>query len=524
MNTINIDNKTQQQRDILKNKNFLSLNRQNKNKHIKPHHLGKLTARERINLLFDKNSFTELDRFRVHRCYNFNIHKTQILGDGVITGFGTINNRQIFAYAQDFTVFGGSLSEVHAQKICKIYDMALKIGAPIIGMIDSGGARIQEGVAALAGYGEIFYKNTIASGVIPQISIIMGASAGGAVYSPALTDFTLMIEKTSYMFLTGPNVIKEVTHEIISMEELGGAYTNNKKSGNSHFLYKSDIEAIQGAKKLLSFLPNNNTEQPSTHETNIYHNKTLNQQLKNIIPSNQNKPYDIKSIILCIIDNNSFLEIHKYFANNIVIGFAKINGHTVGIVGNQPQVLAGSLDINASNKAARFIRICDSFNIPIITLVDVPGFLPGLSQELGGIIRHGAKLLYAYSEATVPKITIILRKAYGGAYCVMGSKHIGTDLNFALPTAEIAVMGAKGAINILIKNQTMIKNNNTLNINNMLTEYHDKYETPYVAAELGYIDEIIFPEHIRAKLIQSLSILENKRIINLPKKHGNIPL
>ncbi len=521
--TISPDSKLVAQRELLKKKNAAALLGGGKARIERQHKSGRLTARERIDLLLDPGTFVELGRFRTHRCRNFGMDTKTVPGDGVVTGFGQIEGRQVFVYAQDFTVFGGSLSEAHAQKICKICDMALKAGAPIIGLSDSGGARIQEGVASLAGYADIFCKNTLASGVIPQISVMMGPSAGGAVYSPALTDFILMVRDTSYMFLTGPDVIKTVTHEKVTMEELGGAGTHNAKSGVAHFAFDSDTQAIQGVRNLLAFLPSNNAEDPPT-VTSHDAAQRREEKLKTIIPSQPNKPYDIRSIINLIVDDHHFLEVQPYFAQNIVVGFARMMGRAIGVVGNQPQVLAGALDIDASDKAARFVRFCDCFNIPIVTLVDVPGFLPGTAQEFGGVIRHGAKLLYAYSEATVPKITIILRKAYGGAYCVMGPKHLRADLNFALPTSEIAVMGAQGAVSIVMRKEIAAAKNKEERLSELVDDYVEKFQNPYKAAELGYIDEVILPEDMRPRLCQALMALQNKRDTAPQKKHGNMPL
>lgn len=497
-------------REILTQKNAQALLGGGQERIEKQHQAGKLTARERIDLLVDPGSFVELDRLRT------SLEGKKILGDGVITGFGQIEGRQIFLYAQDFTVFGGSLSEVVAQKICKIYNLALKTGAPVIGLSDSGGARIQEGVSSLAGYTDIFCLNTLASGVIPQISAIMGPSAGGAVYSPALTDFILMVQDTSYMFLTGPDVIKTVTHEEVTMEELGGANTHNSKSGVAHFAYPDDPQAIAGIRTLLSYLPSNNSEKPPSITCQDSPERR-DEKLKNIIPAQSNKPYDVREVIQCVVDDRHFFEVQSHFAQNMVIGFARMLGKSVGIVANQPQVMAGAIDINASDKAARFVRFCDCFNIPILTFVDVPGFLPGTEQEFGGVIRHGAKLLYAYAEATVPKITVILRKAYGGAYCVMGAKNLRADLNLALPTAEIAVMGAEGAVRVLHRDQPE-------RFKELVTEYSDKFQNPYQAAERGYIDEVILPEDLRPRFCQALLMLQNKRDSNPYKKHGNIPL
>ena len=489
----------------------------------KQHEAGKLTARERLDLLLDKGSFVETDKFVTHRCQDFGMDKNKVLGDGVVTGYGYINGRLVFVFSQDFTVFGGSLSGAYAEKICKIMDMAMKVGAPIIGLNDSGGARIQEGVVSLAGYAEIFLRNTLASGVVPQISAIMGPCAGGAVYSPAITDFILMVKGTSYMFVTGPDVIKTVTHEEVTKEELGGAVTHNKISGVAHFAADTEEECLLLIRELLSFIPQNNMEDPPLFPTKDEINR-MDESLKYMVPDNPNKPYDIKEIIRSVVDDNYFFEIQEHFAENIVIGFARLNGRAVGIVANQPAVLAGCLDINASVKAARFVRFCDAFNIPIITFVDVPGFLPGTSQEFGGIIKHGAKLLYAYAEATVPKITVITRKAYGGAYDVMSSKHIRGDINFAYPTAEIAVMGPEGAVNIIFREELLKASDPSVVKERLVEEYRAKFANPYKAAELGYIDEVIKPEATRPKLIRALEMLKNKRDSNPPKKHGNIPL
>ena len=489
----------------------------------KQHSTGKLTARERIDLLLDAGTFVELDRLRTHRCNDFGMGDKLVLGDGVVTGFGQVEGRQIMVCAQDFTVFGGSLSETHAQKICKLYDLALKIGVPVVGLVDSGGARIQEGVASLAGYAEIFYRNTQASGVIPQISVIMGPSAGGAVYSPALTDFVIMVRDTSYMFLTGPDVIKTVTHEEVSMEDLGGAKAHNAKSGVAHFSFDSDAHAIAGVRELLAFLPSNNAEDPPHAKTTDVPNRR-EESLKEAVPALPNKPYDVRDVIRAVVDDKHLFEIHAQFAENMVVGFARMMGRSVGIVANQPQIMAGAIDINASDKAARFVRFCDCFNIPVLTFVDVPGFLPGTEQEYGGIIRHGAKLLYAYAEATVPKITVILRKAYGGAYCVMGAKHLRADLNFALPTAEIAVLGAAGAVNVIMREEIAASRDKELRFKELVTDFSTKFQNPYKAAELGYVDEVILPEDMRPRICQALMLLKDKREVKLPKKHGNIPL
>jgi len=489
----------------------------------KQHEAGKLTARERIDLLLDPGSFCELDKFVTHRSSEFGMGDKKIPGDGVVTGYGTVEGRKVFVFAQDFTVFGGSLSGAYAQKICKIMDLATRVGAPVIGLNDSGGARIQEGVESLAGYADIFVRNTLASGVVPQISLIMGPCAGGAVYSPAITDFIMMVKDTSYMFITGPDVIKTVTHEEVSKEALGGAVTHNQKSGVAHFAAENEQAAIVMTRELLSFLPSNNQEEPPAQpcEDDPFR---AEESLKEIVPSNPNKPYDIKEVIKAVVDDKHFFEVQEHYAKNIVIGFARMNGRSVGVVANQPAVLAGVLDIDASIKAARFVRFCDCFNIPLVTLVDVPGFLPGTDQEWGGIITHGAKLLYAYAEATVPKVTVITRKAYGGAYDVMASKHIRADMNFAWPTAEIAVMGPEGAVNIIFRNELQKAADPAAERTRLTAEYREKFATPFKAAELGYIDEIIRPEETRAKLIRALELLKDKRQENLPRKHGNIPL
>ncbi len=488
----------------------------------KQHKKKKLTARERVNYLMDERSFEEIGVLVTHRTTDFGMEKEIYFGDGVITGYGTINNRLVYIYAQDFTVFGGALSETHAEKICKIMDLAVKVGAPIIGLNDSGGARIQEGVKSLGGYADIFYRNVQASGVIPQISAIMGPCAGGAVYSPAMTDFTMMVENTSYMFVTGPNVVKTVTNEEVTSEELGGAYTHASKSGVAHITSANDIECLEDLKALLSYLPQNNTEAPKKLDFKL--NDEIRDILSDIVPESPNKPYDMHHIISGIIDKDSFYEIHKDYAENIIVGFSRIGGQSVGIIANQPQFLAGVLDVNSSKKAARFTRFCDCFNIPLLVLVDVPGFLPGTDQEWNGIIVHGAKLLYALSEATVPKVTVITRKAYGGAYDVMNSKHIGADLNFAWPGAEIAVMGAKGASEIIFRKEIAASDDPVKKLAEKEAEYAKKFANPYRAARRGFIDEIILPKNTRRKLIKAFSMLENKEV-NLPKrKHGNIPL
>ncbi|HKX28186.1 MAG TPA: carboxyl transferase domain-containing protein [Blastocatellia bacterium] len=487
------------------------------------HAEGKMTARERIEFLLDEGTFEEFDKLKTHRCLDFGMQQQQPPGDGFVTGHGLIDGRAVFVFAQDFTVFGGSLSETNAEKVCKIMDLALKVGAPIIGLNDSGGARIQEGVASLGGYAEIFLRNTLASGVVPQISAIMGPCAGGAVYSPAITDFTVMVKNTSYMFITGPEVIKTVTHEEVTKEELGGAMAHNQMSGVAHFAAESEEDCLRLIRELLSFLPVNNLEDPPRRACDDPIER-VEESLNTLVPAESNKPYDIRRIIEAVVDNGYFLEIQEHFARNLVIGFTRLNGQPVGIVANQPAFLAGVLDIDASVKGARFVRFCDCFNLPIITFEDVPGFLPGVNQEHEGIIRHGAKLLYAYAEATVPKITVVTRKAYGGAYCVMGSKHIRTDLNFAYPTAEIAVMGAEGAVGILYRRELAGAPDPETARRERIEEYQDKFASPYVAAERGFIDEVIEPKFTRQKLIRALRLLENKRETNPPRKHGNIPL
>lgn len=487
------------------------------------HKKGKLTARERIDLLLDPGTFNELDMFVTHRSTDFGLDEQKFPGDGVVTGYGYIDGRLVYVFSQDFTVFGGSLSEAHAEKICKIMDLAMKNGAPVIGLNDSGGARIQEGVVSLGAYADIFLRNTLASGVIPQISAIMGPCAGGAVYSPAITDFIFMVQQTSYMFVTGPNVLKTVTHEDVTFEELGGAGVHNSISGVAHFISPGETDCILGIRTLLSYIPSNNLEDAPLILSNDSPNRT-EEALDTIIPDNPNKPYDMKTVIKYIVDEGNFFEVQEYFATNIIVGFARLNGRSVGIVAQQPGALAGVLDINSSDKAARFVRFCDCFNTPIITFVDVPGFLPGVSQEHNGIIRHGAKLLYAYCEATVPKITVITRKAYGGAYDVMNSKHVRGDINYAWPSAEIAVMGAEGAVNILFKDEIENARDPDQRRQELIAEYTEKFANPYIAASRGYIDEIIEPRYTRPKLITALEMLKNKRDTNPPKKHGNIPL
>jgi propionyl-CoA carboxylase beta chain len=482
---------------------------------------GKMTARERLDFFLDENSFEEFDKFVVHRSTDFGLDEQKFPGDGVVTGHGLVDGREVFVFAQDFTVFGGSLSETHAQKICKVMDMAMKTGAPVIGLNDSGGARIQEGVVSLAGYADIFLRNTLASGVVPQISCILGPCAGGAVYSPAITDFNVMVKDTSYMFITGPDVIKTVTHEDVTKDDLGGAMTHNSKSGVAHFAADSDEHALRITRELLSFIPSNNMEDPPFAATADPSDRAEN-ALNSIVPEASTQPYDIRDIIHYVADDGYFFEVQEFFAPNIVVGFARLGGNSVGIVANQPAFLAGVLDIDASVKAARFVRFCDCFNIPLITFEDVPGFLPGVNQEHQGIIRNGAKLLYAFAEATVPKITVITRKAYGGAYCVMASKHIRTDVNFAYPTAEIAVMGAEGAVGVLFRRE--IAQEDEAYRKEKIAEFEDKFANPYIAAERGYIDEVIEPRFTRPKLIRALSMLRNKRDVNPPRKHGNIPL
>jgi propionyl-CoA carboxylase beta chain len=487
------------------------------------HKEGKLDARERIDLLLDEGTFEELDKLVRHRCRDFGMDEQVIDGDGFITGHGLIHGRQVFVFAQEFTVFGGSLSETNAQKICKVMDLALKTGVPVIGLNDSGGARIQEGVVSLAGYADIFLRNTLASGVIPQISAVMGPCAGGAVYSPALTDFIFMVDKTSHMFVTGPDVIKTVTHEDVSKEKLGGAVTHNTQSGVAHFLATDDAECLRSIRELLTFLPQNNMESAPRGASSDPADRQ-DRELDSIVPAESNLPYDIKDIIHRIADGAYFYEVQEHFAKNIVVGFARMDGRPVGIVANQPAFLAGCLDINSSTKGARFVRFCDAFNIPILTFEDVPGFLPGVDQEFGGIIRHGAKLLYAYAEATVPKITIITRKAYGGAYCVMGSKHLRTDINLAYPTAEIAVMGAESAVNIVYRRDLIAAEDKATVRQQKTDEFRDRFANPWVAAERGFIDDVIEPHETRPKVIKALRMLENKVDTVPKKKHGNIPL
>jgi len=487
------------------------------------HREGKLSARERVELLLDEGTFEELDKQVTHRCTDFGMEAQKIPGDGIVSGYGRIEGRLVYAFAQDFTVFGGSLSETNAAKVCKVMDLALKNGAPVIGLNDSGGARIQEGVASLAGYADIFLRNTLASGVVPQISAVLGPCAGGAVYSPAITDFIFMVKDTSYMFVTGPDVIRTVTHEEVTKEDLGGPTTHNAVSGVAHFIARDDPECLSLIRELLSFLPPNNLEDPPRRSTTDPADRA-DPELDRIVPDESNLPYDMKDILHRVVDDGYFFEVQEHFAQNIVIGFARLDGRPVGIVGNQPAVLAGTLDINSSVKAARFVRFCDAFNIPIITFEDVPGFLPGTQQEFGGIIRHGAKLLYAYAEATAPKITVITRKAYGGAYCVMGSKHIRTDINYAYPTAEIAVMGPEGAVNIVYRRELQAAADPEALRVEKTGEFRERFANPYIAAERGYIDAVIEPHDTRPKLITALRMLENKRDTMPRKKHGNIPL
>jgi propionyl-CoA carboxylase beta chain len=487
------------------------------------HTKGKLTARERLEVLLDRNSFEEIDAFVLHRSHDFGLEKQRVLGDGVVTGSGTIDGRTVFVFSQDFTVFGGSLSEAHAEKICKILEMAMKVGAPVIGLNDSGGARIQEGVVSLGGYADIFLRNTLASGVIPQISAVMGPCAGGAVYSPAITDFTFMVKNTSYMFVTGPNVVKTVTHEDVSFEDLGGALTHATKSGVAHLACESEVECLQAVRRLVSFIPSNNMDDPPILDRKD-DPRRADERLNAIVPENPNKPYDMKDVIHAVVDSGDFFEVHDLYAQNIIVGFARLDGKSVGIIANQPAVLAGVLDIDASIKGARFIRFCDAFNIPLVIFEDVPGFLPGTDQEWRGIIKHGAKLLYAFCEATVPKITVITRKAYGGAYDVMNSKHIRGDFNFAWPSAEIAVMGPKGAVEIIFRKEIEKEADKVKALQEKEEEYRKKFANPYIAAGRGYVDDVFEPKLTRWKLIRALSLLYNKVDSNPKKKHGNIPL
>jgi propionyl-CoA carboxylase beta chain len=487
------------------------------------HKEGKMSARERVDFLLDEGTFEETDKLVAHRSNDFGMAEQKYYGDGLITGYGRIEGRLVFVFAQDFTVFGGSLSETNAAKIVKIMDLAAKMGAPMIGLNDSGGARIQEGVVSLAGYADIFLRNTLYSGVVPQISAIMGPCAGGAVYSPAITDFILMVDKTSYMFITGPDVIKTVTHEEVTKDQLGGARTHNETSGVAHFMAQDDAECLSMVRELLSFLPSNNLEDPPRKPCSDPIDRA-DEALDRIVPNQSNQPYDIKDVIHSVVDDGYFFEVQEHYAKNIVVGFARLNGKSTGIVANQPAFLAGTLDINASVKGGRFVRFCDCFNIPLVTFEDVPGFLPGTTQEYGGIIKHGAKLLFAYAEATVPKVTVITRKAYGGAYCVMASKQIRTDVNYAWPTAEIAVMGPEGAVDIVYKRELDGAKDRDVVRQNKIEEFRDRFANPYVAADRGYVDAVIQPRETRKKLIQALRMLETKRDKNPPKKHGNIPL
>src|SRR5436309_11674916 len=494
-----------------------------KERRERQHKNGKMSARERVEFLLDEGTFEETDKLVTHHCTDFGMEEQKIFGDGFVTGYGRIEGRIVFVFAQDFTVFGGSLSEANAAKICKIMDMAMKVGAPVIGLNDSGGARIQEGVMSLAGYADIFLRNTLASGVIPQISAIMGPCAGGAVYSPAITDFIAMVDKTSYMFVTGPDVIKTVTHEEVTKDELGGAMTHNNTSGVAHFMSHNDEECLLLVRELLSFVPSNNLDDSPRRATNDPWDR-VEESLNSLVPVESNIPYDIKDVIHAVIDENYFFEVQEHYAKNLIIGFARLDGRPVGVVANQPAYLAGCLDIAGSIKGARFVRFCDAFNIPLVTFVDVPGFLPGTNQEFGGIIKHGAKLLYAFAEATVPKITVITRKAYGGPYCVMASKHIRTDVNFAYPTAEIAVMGPEGAVNIIYRRELAAAKDLEKQRQQKVEEFREKFANPYIAAERGFVDEVIDPKYTRRKLITALRMLNTKRDSNPPKKHGNIPL
>ncbi|HVY10141.1 MAG TPA: acyl-CoA carboxylase subunit beta [Mycobacteriales bacterium] len=490
----------------------------------KQHAKGKMTARERIEALLDPGSFVELDAFMRHRAHDFGMQEKRPFGDGVVTGYGTVHGRQVCVFSQDFTIFGGALGEVYGEKICKVMDLAMKTGCPVVGINEGGGARIQEGVVALGLYAEIFYRNVMASGVVPQISLIMGVTAGGHVYSPALTDFTIMVDQTSHMFITGPDVIKTVTGEDVTFEELGGARTHNTKSGVAHFMSSDESDALELTRALLSFLPNNNMEQPPSYDETDLDVEQPEAFLDTLIPDSANQPYDIVTVIEHVVDDGEFLQVHALFAPNIVCGFARVDGHSVGVVGNQPMQFAGTLDIDASEKAARFVRTCDAFNIPVLTFVDVPGFLPGTAQEWNGIIRRGAKLLYAYAEATVPKVTVITRKAYGGAYDVMGSKHLRADVNLAWPTAEIAVMGAQGAVNILHRRTLADAADPDATRKELVTDYEDHFANPYIAAERGYVDAVIRPSATRVEVIRALRLLRSKRESLPPKKHGNIPL
>jgi propionyl-CoA carboxylase beta chain len=487
------------------------------------HRDGKLTARERVELLLDEGTFEELDKLVEHRCLDFGMAEQKVPGDGVVSGFGRVDGRLVYVFAQDFTVFGGSLSETNALKICKVMDLAVKMGAPVVGLNDSGGARIQEGVASLGGYAEIFLRNTLASGVVPQVSAIMGPCAGGAVYSPAITDFNVMVRDTSYMFVTGPDVIRTVTHEEVTKEELGGALTHSTRSGVAHFAVEDDRACLAPIRDLLSYVPSNNLEEPPLRET-ADPSEREEASLESLVPSDPAKPYDVRQVVLAVVDDRRFLEVHEHFAPNLVVGFARFAGRSVGIVANQPAHLAGCLDIDASVKGARFVRFCDAFNIPLVTFEDVPGFLPGTGQEFGGIIRHGAKLLFAFAEATVPKVTVITRKAYGGAYCVMSSKHVRTDVNYAWPSAEIAVMGPEGAVNVLHRRELAAAADPDALRRQKVAEFREKFANPWVAADRGFVDEVIEPRHTRRKIVAGLEMARSKRDRNPPKKHGNIPL
>jgi len=489
----------------------------------KQHAKGKMTARERLEKFLDPGTFREIDMFVTHRATTFGLDKKKHQGDSVVTGWGTVGGRQVYVFAQDFTVVGGSLSEVHAEKICKVMDLAMKNGAPVIGLDDSGGARIQEGVTSLAGYGYIFLRNVMASGVVPQISVIMGPCAGGAVYSPAITDFVFMVQDTSHMFITGPDVVKAVTHEEVSFEELGGAMTHNAKSGVAHFAAQDEEHCLGLVRQLLTYVPQNNLEDPPFFPTADPADR-LDEELQSIVPDNPNKPYDMKAIIRRVVDDGHFFEVHEHWAQNIIVGFARFGGFSVGIVANQPMAMAGALDIDASNKAARFVRFCDAFNIPLVTFTDVPGYMPGVNQEHGGIIRNGAKLIWAFAEATVPKVTVITRKAYGGAYIVMSSKHLRGDVNYAWPTAEIAVMGPEGAVNVVFRKEVAEADDPDAKRQELVEEYREEFANPYVAAARGYIDDVIEPAETRPRIIEALKMLQNKRDTNPPKKHGNIPL
>ena len=507
----------------LKRRDQLALEGGGAQRRARQHKEGKMSARERIDFLLDEGTFEETDKLVTHRCHDFGMAEQKFYGDGFITGYGRVEGRLVFVFAQDFTVFGGSLSETNAGKIVKVMDLAAKMGAPVIGLNDSGGARIQEGVMSLAGYADIFLRNTLYSGVVPQISAIMGPCAGGAVYSPAITDFILMVDQTSYMFITGPDVIKLVTHEEVTKDQLGGAHTHNETSGVAHFMCRDDAECLSMVRELLSFIPSNNLEDPPRKPCTDPIDR-LDEKLDTLIPDQSNMPYDMKDVIHTVVDDGYFFEVHEHYARNIVVGFARFNGKPVGIVANQPAMLAGTLDINASVKGARFVRFCDCFNIPLVTFEDVPGFLPGTQQEYGGIIRHGAKLLFAFAEATVPKVTVITRKAYGGAYCVMASKHIRTDVNYAWPSAEIAVMGPEGAVDIVYKRELDGAENRVAVRQQKIEEFRERLANPYVAADRGFVDAVIQPRETRKKLIQALEMLGTKRDKNPPKKHGNIPL